>query len=299
MNLRNLAMPSFDLQVEVHARVDAGVAEVAVERAVVAEVVHHLAQVAKIGAEFFGRDRGVFPAFPVQRFAGNMRSDAEAGFANIPDALGLLAGVQRACSAESALRSSAVDQASGACDSASDRVAPPNSTISHPPPSGSRASPSELTPLRAVVVDQKVVKAFEANGFVLHNLRDVIGALINVGTADDQQHARRRTLDQAAGGFKNGDAGAFGTDECAGDVKAIFREQIVEVVSGDAARNIGELLANLIAVFVGDVLWRAPVDISARRPLAAPTWAHEIVLHDAPSSIRDMNCRLSCARHRR
>jgi hypothetical protein len=48
-----------------------------------------LAQVAEIGPEFFGSDGGVFPAFPVERLAGDVGGDAEAGFANFPDALGL------------------------------------------------------------------------------------------------------------------------------------------------------------------------------------------------------------------
>ena len=83
----------FRLQIEVQTCVDAGVAEVAVERAAVAECGHHLSQVAEIAAELFGSDGGVFPAFPVQRLAGHMRGDAEAGLANFPHTLGLRAGV--------------------------------------------------------------------------------------------------------------------------------------------------------------------------------------------------------------
>ena len=92
--LAELGDAFFRLQVEVEARVHAAIAEVAVERAFVAELGHHLAQVAEIAAEFFGRDRGVFPSFPVQRLAGHVRSGAEAGFANVPDALGPCAGIQ-------------------------------------------------------------------------------------------------------------------------------------------------------------------------------------------------------------
>ena len=87
--LRELAVLGdaiFRLQVEVEARVHAAVAEVAVEGTLVTEVTHYLSQVAEIAAQFVGRDRSVFPSFPVKRFAGYMRSGAEAGFANVPHA---------------------------------------------------------------------------------------------------------------------------------------------------------------------------------------------------------------------
>ena len=53
------------------------------------EVLHQPAQVAEVGAEFLGRDGGIFEAFPVQRFAGDMRSHAQTGLADVPDALSL------------------------------------------------------------------------------------------------------------------------------------------------------------------------------------------------------------------
>ena len=76
----------------------------------------------------------------------------------------------------------------------------------------------------------------------------MIGALINIGIGNDQQHALRRALDQTAGRFENRDAGAFGADEGARYVKAVLRQKIVEVVAGNAAGNLGEALADQIAV---------------------------------------------------
>src|SRR5262249_4814379 len=55
-------------------------------------------------------------------------------------------------------------------------------------------------------------------------------------------------FDQAAGGFEDGCAGSFGADECAGDVEVVFGKKIVQVVSGDAARDVGELLADFSGV---------------------------------------------------
>ena len=140
---------------------------------------------------------------------------------------------------------------------------------SQPLPSGSSARPSELMPLRARVVDEEIVEAFEADGLVLHDFGDVVGALIDVGIGDDQQDALRRTLDQAAGCFENRDAGAFGADQCAGDVEAVFGEQVVQVVAGDAARDVGELLADQIAVCVGD-LFQGGVDVVGAVRVARP-----------------------------
>src|SRR5580704_7627346 len=82
------------LQIEVEARVDAGMAEVSVERALVAERRHHFAKIAKISAETSRFDGGIFPSFPVERFTGNVRSCAETRLADFPDALGLRARVK-------------------------------------------------------------------------------------------------------------------------------------------------------------------------------------------------------------
>ena len=82
--LAELGDSVFRLQIEIEAGVHAGVAEVSVERAFVIEGGHQLAKVAEIGAEFFGSDGGVFPAFPVQRLAGDVRGYAETGLRELP-----------------------------------------------------------------------------------------------------------------------------------------------------------------------------------------------------------------------
>ncbi len=56
-------------------------------------------------------------------------------------------------------------------------------------------------------------------------------------------------------------AGAFGTDEGAGDVEAVFREQLVEVVAGDAAGDAGVFLADEGGVAVAEA-FQACVDFS-------------------------------------
>src|SRR5882762_5561564 len=81
----------------------------------------------------------------------------------------------------------------------------------------------------AARVDHAVVNTFEANGVLLHDPRDVVGAEIDIGPSDDDERTRRRTLDQAASGFENRHASTFGTDESARYVQAAFGEQVVEV----------------------------------------------------------------------
>ena len=83
---------------------------------------------------------------------------------------------------------------------------------------------------------------------MLHDLRNVVGTDINVGPSDDQQYAGRRAFNQAAGCFEDSYACAFGSHQRARHVKTVFGEQVVKVVSGNAARNVRELAADLLAV---------------------------------------------------
>ena len=59
-----------------------------------------------------------------------------------------------------------------------------------------------------------------------------------VGEAEDEQAARGRAVDQADGRFQDGDAGALGAGQRGGDVEAVLGQQAVEVVAGDAARQL-------------------------------------------------------------
>ena len=105
----------------------------------------------------------------------------------------------------------------------------------------------------AARIDHDVVKTFEANGAMLHDSRNVVSADINVGPSDDEKYARRRTLDEAAGGLENGDARSFGANESAGYVKAVFRKQVIEVVSRNATRDVRKLAADLLSVAIGQI----------------------------------------------
>ena len=77
------------MKIEVDAVMNAAVAKVSVERSGVAEGAEKLTQVAKIIAQFLGSYRRVFPSLPMVEFAGNVRSGAKGGFADVPDFLSL------------------------------------------------------------------------------------------------------------------------------------------------------------------------------------------------------------------
>ena len=95
-----------------------------------------------------------------------------------------------------------------------------------------------------------------------HDFGNGIGGEEDIGVADDEKHALGRALDQAASGFEDGDAGAFGADESARYVETVFRKQVVQVVAGDAARDVGITLADELAVGVGEIL-EGGVDFAA------------------------------------
>src|SRR4029077_10223048 len=79
----------FALVVEVETSVHTRVAKVAVKRSVISEVTHQPLEVAEILPQLLRCDGGVFPAFPTQRFARNVRDHPEARFADSPNMLGL------------------------------------------------------------------------------------------------------------------------------------------------------------------------------------------------------------------
>ena len=96
---------------------------------------------------------------------------------------------------------------------------------------------------------------------------DVVGGEEDVGEAEGDEAAVLGAGFEVAGGFEDGDAGALGADEGAGDVEVVFGEELVEVVAGDAAGDVGEALADEGGIFVAEA-FEAFVDFPARPPAA-------------------------------
>src|SRR5438094_5961280 len=90
----------------------------------------------------------------------------------------------------------------------------------------------------------------------------MIGALEDVGIGYDQQNAFGRTFHQAALGFEHGDARALRTDQRPRYVKSALRQEIIQVVAGDSARNVGITLTNEIAVRGGNC-FQPGIDLAA------------------------------------
>src|SRR5205085_5355906 len=101
--------------------------------------------------------------------------------------------------------------------------------------------------------DQDIVDSFETDWLVLADFRNVIADLIDVGITEDEKRTHRRIDNQLEGCFQNQHAGAFRADESARDVKVFLREQIIKVVTGNAPRNLRELLPDEFAPFVAKI----------------------------------------------
>src|SRR5690242_12544082 len=77
-------------KIEIDASMNAALAEVPVERAVIAVLFEEFAQIAQIVADFVGRNSGVLPTFPCDWLSGNEGRGAKSRFANLPNELFLL-----------------------------------------------------------------------------------------------------------------------------------------------------------------------------------------------------------------
>ena len=87
---------------------------------------------------------------------------------------------------------------------------------------------------------------------VLEHLHHVVGRGRGVDVAGDDERAAGRAVDQVHGRLEHGHAGALGAGERPGDVEAVLGQQVVEVVAGDAARDLRVPLADQVAVAVGE-----------------------------------------------
>ena len=81
-------------------------------------------------------------------------------------------------------------------------------------------------------------------GLAGHDFRDMVAGEVDIRVAQHQQRACRRIVYQPDGRFQNERASAFRADQRACHVKSILRQKFVQVVAGDAARNVGIMLAD-------------------------------------------------------
>src|SRR5579884_2442122 len=102
------------------------------------------------------------------------------------------------------------------------------------------------------VIDEHVVEAFERDRLGLEYFHEVVGGLVNAGVSEQEEDTLGVVVNQVDLGFQEGYACRFGADESATDVEAavLAGDQLVEVVPGDAARDVGIVLVDEIGVTI-------------------------------------------------
>ena len=96
---------------------------------------------------------------------------------------------------------------------------------------------------------------------MLERERNGVGGEKRIVEAEHGEHAKRRAGGEVQRGGDDVGAGALGADQRARDMKIVFRQQLVEVVAGDAARNAGKFFADQSGVAVADAR-EAGVDLA-------------------------------------
>ena len=101
-------------------------------------------------------------------------------------------------------------------------------------------------------IDDASFETFEPDRPELQNLRNMIRRRKSILITKSNQRPVLRTVDQPQLGFEHDRARAFRSDQRARHVKSIFRQQLIEVVAGDPARNFRKARADQVAVLVAD-----------------------------------------------
>ena len=248
--LAEVAQALWSVEVEVDAHVDAALTVVAVERTAVAVLGHQRGDAAEVFAEARGRNGGIFPAFPAVGLAGNEDDGAECGLADMPDGsrFGGRADV-RGGRRGPGLRGADEGFGFGAgffrgpCTHFDEKEADAEREL---------LEIAQGEAFAAHELDEEMVEAFKADGAVLERERDGIGGEKAVGESKDGEDAMGRAGSEVERGGEDVDAGAFAADESAGDVEAAFRQELVEVVAGDATRDARKSFLDFGGVCVAD-----------------------------------------------
>ena len=81
--------------------------------------------------------------------------------------------------------------------------------------------------LRAHVVDEALIHAFEAQRPIRAHERHGVPSGEDVAEAHDDEDALGRAVHETEAGFQDRDASAFAADQRAGDVEPLFGQQLV------------------------------------------------------------------------
>src|SRR5687767_13549531 len=98
--------------------------------------------------------------------------------------------------------------------------------------------------LRAHVPNEEIVESLEADRRVQKDVRNVVRSEIHVLVADDEERSRRRAVHEPALRLEHEHTGALTAHERARDIESVLRQELIEVVAGDAPGDVREALPN-------------------------------------------------------
>ena len=104
--------------------------------------------------------------------------------------------------------------------------------------------------LFAHILNQSEIETLQSNRLVGHNFRHVVSSTEGIGKTKHQERTRGRAIYEVYCGLQYGNAGAFSTDKRSCYVKAIFWQQLIQIIARNTTWNIWETLANQISVGV-------------------------------------------------
>ena len=235
-------------QVEVDPDMHAAVAEMPVVGAPAAVIVHQLAELPQIRPQLPGRHRSVFPAGPG---LAAVRAAGENPGPSLPDTPEgpHLGRVGDDPAGSPGLRGAGGDGPGGGFGFGSGAAA----GLDEQPAFAVR---KQLVPLvggpgRPQRGDQRHVHTLDGQRGQVQEPRCRVRRPERAGIAGHGQHPRGGGPDQVHGGFQHGDAAALGAGQRPGQVEAVLRQQLVQVVAGHPPGQLGGPGADQPGVAVG------------------------------------------------
>ena len=234
---------------------DAAIAEVAIERGLITVAVDQRLKLAQILAKAQGVHRCIFPADIGIRAVTFKRQCGRrgAGFADVPDGF-LFCGINHQPVAGGIGATGVmINQRLRLRDCGVHRV---GAKFNHDP----RLARRQLGDIRGFetallqAADNAVIKTLGGDRAKGQDFRHRVACAVNVRITEHQHHAFARAMYEFCFCLQRQRACAFGADQRARDVETVFRQQLIEVVTGDAAFKFRVARTHELGVFVAQLL---------------------------------------------
>ncbi len=206
------------------------------------------ANITEVGPQFFRCHRGIIPSFPFRRRARSKRRCARARFAYLPNSPRFVFGVN-----PRARRTGHLSQ-------------PVNELLRNALRLG-RIITTEFDQQKAVprgkelqvrgsfslqTINDASFKSLQRDRFELQNLRHMIRCFKSIFVTKSDKRPVLWAMDEPQFRFEHDRAGSFRPHQSVRHMKPSFRQQLIQVVTGDAPGNPGKSRAYLRAVLVPD-----------------------------------------------